>query len=188
MARQFKSHPCSRCDVKQSVQGMFGFCSQDCRNNPTTSTKSQKRRQQAGSSAADPSDDRPAKRPSTKGQPLGSTVFALFWFSITITLSNGDICVHGNDDKFALIKDWLDTFCVRGCFGVEHGKKCNQKHLQGCAEIRAPPPEQKGHLLVSKSIRLALRIISKGHKITVKYFTKTQTPSAMAGYCMKDMR
>ena len=114
--------------------------------------------------------------------------YALFCFSPTVTFSNGDICVEGNDDKFALAKDWLDTFCVRGCFGVEHGKKCNQKHLQGCAEIRAPPPEQKGHLLVSKSIRQFLRLVGKGYKVTAKYFAKTQTLSAMVGYCMKDMR
>ena len=93
-----------------------------------------------------------------------------------------------SDDKFALAKDWLDQYAVRGCFGVEHGNRRNQKHLQGAAEVRAPDPEDKGHLLVSKSIRLALRIVGKGYKATAKYFTKTQSPSVMVGYCMKDSR
>ena len=189
MPRRFVSHPCTRCDTKQSIKGMRGFCSKECRDPPRwTSTKRNKRNSQ-GASSTDPVDDRPAGRPSTKGVELGNMLLALFWFSITITLSNGDVPVLGADDKFALAGQWLDLVCTRGCFGIERGKKQHQLHLQGCAEIRAPPPEEKGHLMVSRSLRKLLRLtIGSGYKITVKYFAKNQHPSAMVGYCMKDMR
>ena len=84
---------------------------------------------------------------------------------------------------------FLDMYATRGAFGTERGKVKNLLHLQGAAEIRAPPPEDKGPLLVTKMLRCILQIpTGQGWKITVKYFRKTQLPSAMIGYTMKDKR
>ena len=90
-----------------------------------------------------PSDNgTPPEQPQhpTKDQPVGSIVHKLFWFSITAGKGNCDI----EHDKLDQAAKWLDTFCVRG------GKK-RLLHLQMAVEIRAPPPEDKGHLAVAKT-------------------------------------
>ena len=56
-------------------------------------------------------------------------------------------------DAFDRAATWLDATCHRGCFAIERGKINNLLHLQGACEIRAPPIEDKGHLLVAKSLR-----------------------------------
>ena len=92
-------------------------------------------------------------------------------------------------DSFEKILAWLDAICVRGGLSTERGDRSRLLHMQGACEIRAPPKEDKGHLLVSASIRKFLDAKSnEGWKITVKYFAKTQTPSKMIGYCLKDIR
>jgi hypothetical protein len=91
-------------------------------------------------------------------------------------------------DAFDRAATWLDATCHRGCFATERGKIKNILHLQGACEIRAPPIEDKGHLLVAKSLRDHFNILTgEGWKVTVKYFTKTQSPSAMVGYTLKDL-
>lgn len=181
MPRQFVSKPCRRCDVKGSVEGHKGFCSDECRRSPNRSTK--KRKTTRAQSFADPSEQPRSGRPATKNQPLGSACFTLWWFSITIGIGNNDI----GDEYFPRMAAWFDAVAVRGSAATERGNRKNLLHIQAAAEIRAPPAEDKGHLAVSKSLRLFLQIpTGMGWKLTVKYFAKTQSPSAMVGYTLKD--
>jgi len=188
MPAKFHSHPCNNCLTADSVQGHYGFCSRKCRypNGEPEPKASAASAAATARTAPTPAGPRAArKRKPKSGQPLGSNCYALFWFSITIGMAGTDIPM----EAFDLIMRWLDAFCVRGLYATERGKKDRLLHLQGACEIRAPPKEDKGHLMVSATLREYLKIKpGGGWKIMVKYFAAKQTPALMIGYCLKDWK
>jgi len=187
MPRAFVAHPCNHCDVNMSAKGMRGFCSQRCRDARKTLTTTARGRAIPEEVRTVPVDAPvvQAARPHTRNAPIGDSAHRLFWFSITIGKGNLDVPM----EKFERLVSWMDSFTLRAAAATERGQRKHLLHFQMVAEIRAPPPEDKGHLKVSKSIRSWLRLPQgDGWKISTKYFTKSQSPSAMVGYCLKDWR
>lgn len=167
-----------------SVVGFGGYCSQACKDAKADSNKPKKKRQKR---AAPDTTGTPPEKPKkkTKNLPVGSLSLFLFWFSITITRGNLDVELG----KFELLSQWMDLYVVRGGIATERGTKKGQLHFQGACEIRSRPEADNGHKDVADTLKLSLRIkVGDGYRINVKFFTKSQTPSAMIGYTLKDRR
>jgi len=73
-------------------------------------------------------------------------------------MANGDVPM----EYFEKVVEWMDVFTARACVGTERGQRKNLLHFQMAAEIRAPPPKDKGHLKVSKSLRTWLGLPACG--------------------------
>ena len=143
MPRAFVPHPCFRCSLKPSVQGMRGFCSQACRT-PSATLDTPNRPGGGSARGNQGTATRVAQgrqpRNGQTNEPVGHESYDLYWFSVTF----GKGGTYVEMELFALVIAWFNAIVVRGCCASERGKRDRLLHFQMAVEIRAPAPDKRG--------------------------------------------